>query len=101
MLVRAEAFRGRFRNSYENPEAFVPGEVTAIEFEIQDVLHTFQRGHRIMIQVQSTWFPFVDRNPQTYVPNIFEADETDFIRATHSVYRSAEHPSGLWVGILE
>ena len=101
MLVRAEAFRGRFRESYERPEPFVPGEVTPVEFELQDVLHTFKRGHRIMVHVQSTWFPFVDRNPQTFVPNIFEAEEEDFIRATHRVYRSATHPSGLRVGVLD
>lgn len=99
-LVRAEVFRGRFRDSYEHPQPFVPGEVTKVSFRLQDVLHTFRRGHRIMIQIQSTWFPFVDRNPQKYVPNIFEADEDDFVRATHRVYRSPEHPSGVRVGVL-
>jgi putative CocE/NonD family hydrolase len=100
MLVRAEAFRGRFRNSYETPEPFVPDEVAKLEFELQDVLHTFQRGHRVMIQIQSTWFPFVDRNPQTYVPNIFEATEEDFVKVTNRVHRSPEHPSGIRVGVL-
>ena len=100
MLVRAEVFRGRFRNSYERPEPFVPGEVAKLDFELQDVLHTFQRGHRVMIQIQSTWFPFVDRNPQTYVPNIFEASEEDFVKVTNRVHRSPEQPSGIRVGVL-
>lgn len=101
MLVRAEAFRGRFRNSYEHPEPFVPGEPTRVSFELWDTLHTFRKGHRIMVHVQSTWFPFIDRNPQRYVPSIFEAGEDDFIRATHHVYRSPEHPSSIEVGIVE
>ncbi|MHC4493740.1 MAG: CocE/NonD family hydrolase C-terminal non-catalytic domain-containing protein, partial [Planctomycetota bacterium] len=66
----------------------------------QDVLHTFKAGHRIMVQVQSTWFPLVDRNPQKYVDNIFEADEEDFIKATHRVYHSPEHASYLEVKVL-
>ncbi len=101
MLVRAEVFRGRFRTSYEQPKPFVSGEVTRVRFELQDVLHTFQRGHRVMVQIQSTWFPFVDRNPGRYVPNIFEADEDDFIAVTNRVYRSPEHPSRVVVGVLE
>jgi predicted acyl esterase len=66
-----------------------------------DVLHTFQRDHRIMVQVQSTWFPFIDRNPQNYVPNIFEAKESDFIKATHRVHRSPEYPSRIRFGVLQ
>jgi putative CocE/NonD family hydrolase len=100
MLVRAEVLRGRFRESYESPKPFTPGEITAIEFELQDVLHTFKRGHRVMIQIQSTWFPFVDRNPHTYVPNIFEAKESDFVKATNRVHRSQQHPSRVRVGVL-
>ncbi|UCD38819.1 MAG: CocE/NonD family hydrolase, partial [Fidelibacterota bacterium] len=100
MMVRSEVIRGRFRNSYEHPEPFVPNEPTNVSFELQDVLHTFQQGHRIMVQIQSTWFPLVDRNPQQYVDNIFEAKEKDFIKATQRVYRSRRHPSRLQVGIL-
>jgi uncharacterized protein len=85
-MVRSEAMRGRFRNSFEKPEAFKPGEVTDVNFRLQDVLHTFKKGHRVMIQVQSTWFPLIDRNPQTFVPNIFQADEKDFHKQTHRVY---------------
>ena len=87
-LVRSEVFRGRFRNSYEHPEPFTPGEVTEVNVPLQDILHTFKKGHRIMIQIHSTWFPYIDRNPQKYVDNIFEADEEDFIKSTIKVYGS-------------
>ncbi|MBZ4417388.1 CocE/NonD family hydrolase [Myxococcus sp. RHSTA-1-4] len=99
-LVRGEPFRGRFRDSYSEPKPFKPGEVTKVRFVINDVFHTFQRGHKVMIQVQSSWFPFIDRNPQTFVPNIFEAKEGDFTRAFHRVYHSAAHPSAIKVGVL-
>ena len=92
-LVRSEIIRGRFRNSYEHPEPFVPGEVTEIDLPLQDVLHTFEEGHRLMVQIQSTWFPLFDRNPQTYVDNIFEADREDFVEATHRVYHAPAHAS--------
>lgn len=85
-MVRSEVMRGRFRNSFEKPEPFKPGEVTPVTFRLQDILHTLKKGHRLMIQVQSTWFPLIDRNPQTFVPNIFEANATDFQKATHKVY---------------
>jgi len=100
MMVRSEAIRARFRNSYERPEPFVPNQPTRVAFELQDILHTFQAGHRIMVQIQSTWFPLVDRNPQKYVDNIFEAEEDDFIKATQRVYRSREHRSRLRVSVL-
>ena len=85
-LVRSEVFRGRFRNSFVNPEPFVPGEPTEVKFPLQDVLFTFQKGHRIMIQIQSTWFPYIDRNPQKYVDNIFKANEEDFIKSTIQIF---------------
>lgn len=100
MMVRSEVIRGRFRNSNEKPEPFVPGEVTRVPLELQDVVHTFKKGHRIMFQVQCTWFPLVDRNPQKYVDNIFKADDKDFIKATQRVYHSAEQASAVQVGIL-
>jgi putative CocE/NonD family hydrolase len=100
MLVRGEVLRGRYRNSFENPEPFVPGEVTAVRFEIPDVAHTFQPGHRIMVQVQNSWFPLVDRNPQTFV-NIYEAEEEDFQKATYRIYHDARHPSGVKVQVLD
>ncbi len=88
-LVRSETFRGRFRNSFEIPEPFVPNTVTDVEFPLQDVLHTFKKGHRIMIQIHSTWFPYIDRNPQKYVENIYKAEATDFIKSTISVMGSS------------
>jgi putative CocE/NonD family hydrolase len=100
MLVRGEVLRGRYRNSFEAPEPFVPGEVTSVRFELPDVAHTFKPGHRIMVQVQNSWFPLVDRNPQTFV-NIYEADEEDFLKATHRIYHDAERPSGVRVLVLE
>lgn len=96
-LVRGELFRGRFRNGYEKPVAFTAGKVEKIKYELPDVLHNFRRGHRIMIQVQSSWFPLIDRNPQKYVESIYNAKREDFIKATHRVYRSAEYPSSLKV----
>jgi putative CocE/NonD family hydrolase len=99
-LVRADAFRGRFRESFSDPKPFVPGQIARVEYELLDILHTFQKGHRIMIQIQSTWFPFIDRNPQRYVENIFEATAEDFIPATHRVHHSAAYPSHIEVGIL-
>ncbi len=80
-LVRAEVFRGRFRNSFAEPEPFVPNEVTDVEYILQDILHTFKKGHKVMVQIHSTWFPYIDRNPQKYVDNIYEANEEDFIKA--------------------
>jgi hypothetical protein len=99
-LVRGEPFRGRFRDSYSEPKPFKPGEVAKVRFVINDVFHTFKRGHRLQVQVQSSWFPFIDRNPQTFVPNIFEAREEDFVKATHRVHHSATHPSSLKVNVL-
>ena len=85
-LVRSEVFRGRFRNSFEKPEPFVPGKITDVNVPLQDVLHTFKKGHKVMIQIHSTWFPYIDRNPQTYVENIYKAEEKDFIKSTIKVY---------------
>ena len=99
-LVRGDAFRGKFRNSLEKPEPFEPGEVTKINFKLNDVLHTFRPGHRIMIQVQSTWFPLVDRNPQTFC-NICQASEKDFHKATHRVYRDEQHVSKVVATMLK
>lgn len=100
MMVRSEVLRGRFRNSYEHPEPFEPGKPATIRLELLDVLHRFRKGHRIMIQVQSTWFPLVDRNPQTYVPNIYFAKPEDFQKATHRVWRGAEHPATISFGLV-
>jgi putative CocE/NonD family hydrolase len=88
-LVRSEVFRGRFRKSFEKPEPFTPMEITEVNFPLQDILHTFKKGHRMMIQIHSTWFPYIDRNPQKYVDNIFKANEDDFIKSTIKVYGSS------------
>jgi putative CocE/NonD family hydrolase len=86
MLVRAEIMRGRFRNSFEKPEPFVPGKPTQVKYTLPDVAHTFKKGHKLMIQIQSTWFPLTDRNPQKYVENINKAKDADFVKETIKVY---------------
>lgn len=98
-LVRGEPFRGRFRNSFEKPEAFVPGKRAKIEYDLPDVCHTFRRGHRLMVQVQSSWFPLVDRNPQTFV-EIPYAKESDFVKATQHVYRGPSGASAVSFAVL-
>jgi putative CocE/NonD family hydrolase len=98
-LVRGNPLRGKFRNGFEHPEAFVPGKVEAISYHLGDVDHTFRRGHRIMVQVQSSWFPLVDLNPQTFV-TIPKAKPEDFKAATQRVYHAAETPSGLQVLVM-
>src|SRR3712207_5913259 len=92
--------RGRFRDGWEQPKPFVPHEPTRIRFAVNDVFHTFQRGHRIMVQIQSSWFPFIDRNPQTFVPNIYRAKRADFVKATHRVHRGGATASKLTVRLL-
>ncbi|MFT7034349.1 MAG: putative CocE/NonD family hydrolase [Cyclobacteriaceae bacterium] len=100
-LVRSEIFRGRFRNSYENPEPFKSKKLEKVEVPLQDVLHTFKKGHRMMIQIHSTWFPLVDINPQKYVDNIYMAEPEDFVKAKHRVSRSGKNPSHIKIGVLE
>jgi predicted acyl esterase len=98
-MVRSEAMRGKFRNGFDKPEPFVPGKVTPVNFELQDVLHTFKKGHRIMVQIQSTWFPLIDRNTQQF-QDIMKAKDTDFKKETHRVYTSKDHPSYLKVRVM-
>jgi len=93
LMVAKNVLRARFRNGFEHPERVVPGKVTPYRIDLLDTDHTFLKGHRIMVQVQSTWFPVIDRNPQTWVPNIFEATDADFRKAVQRVYRSATYPS--------
>jgi len=100
MMVRSEVIRGRFRDSYEHPEPFIPNRPTKVAFELLDVLHTFQAGHRIVVQIQSTWFPLVDRNPHEYVPNVFKAKESDFVKATQRVWRGGRTATRLRVKVL-
>ena len=98
-LVRGEPFRGKFRNSFEKPEPFVPGRMAKIDFETPGVYHTFRRGHRIMVQISSTWFPGFDRNPQKFM-EIPKAKAEDFQKATERVYRSRGAASAVRVGVL-
>ncbi len=98
-LVRGEPFRGKFRNSFEKPEPFAPGKVERVEFTMPDAFHTFRRGHRIMVQVQSTWFPLVNLNPQTFV-DVNQATEADFRKATQRVWRTATQPSTVRLNVV-
>ncbi len=98
-LVRGDVMRGKFRDSFEKPSPFEPGKPTRVQFELPDIYHTFRRGHRLMVQVQSSWFPLVDRNPQVFM-DIYQAKPGDFRKATHRVYRTRELPSSLTLPIV-
>ncbi|MCX6296181.1 MAG: CocE/NonD family hydrolase, partial [Bacteroidetes bacterium] len=107
MLVRGEVLRGKFRNSFtpedsigKNPEPFIPEKITEVNFELPDVAHTFQKGHKIMIQIQSSWFPLVDRNPQQFL-DIYHCDEKDFIKSTIKIYHDANNASSILLPILK
>lgn len=100
MMIRGEVMRGKFRNSFSKPEPFVPNQPTKIEFELQDVFHTFKKGHRVMVQIQSSWFPLVDRNPGTFV-DIYRAKDADFQKTTQRLFHSAKYSSHLKLGVLE
>jgi uncharacterized protein len=99
--VAMEVFRGRFRKSFSNPTPLSPGKPEEFVIDLHDINHTFKKGHRIMMQVQSTWFPVIDRNPQKYVPNIFEAKETDFIKAEHKIYFSSNYASYVELPVMK
>jgi putative CocE/NonD family hydrolase len=99
-MVANDVFRGRFRKSFEKPEPVTPGMVEAYTIDLHTLNHVFKKGHKIMVQVQSTWFPIIDRNPQKYVPNIFEATESDFQKATHKIYHSSEFPSHIELDLM-
>jgi len=99
LMIADEVFRGRFRNSFEKPEPINPGAITPFTIDLHTANHVFKKGHRLMVQVQSSWFPIIDRNPQKFVPNIFEATEADFQKATHRIYRSKEFPSGVVLSV--
>ena len=100
LMIADEIFRGRYRKSYEKPEPIVAGEVTPYTIDLHTANHVFLKGHRIMVQVQSTWFPLYDRNPQKFVANIFEAKESDYQKATQRIYRSREYPSAVEISVL-
>jgi putative CocE/NonD family hydrolase len=101
LMIAGDVFRARFRKSMEKPEALVPGKVEEYTIDLHTQDHVFKKGHRIMVQVQSTWFPIIDRNPQTWVPNIFEAKEGDFQAAEQKIYRSGGRASCILLPVVE
>ncbi len=98
-LIRYEIMRGKFRNSYENPEPFIPNKITNVKIKLNDIDHTFLKGHKIMIHIQSSFFPFFDRNPQKFV-DIYAADEKDFQKAINRVYYSEDYPSSIKINVI-
>jgi predicted acyl esterase len=98
-LLRAEVMRGKFRDALDQPKPFTPNEPTRVAFRLNDVYHTFRAGHRLMVHIQSTWFPLVDRNPQQFL-DINSAQENDFRKAVHRVFRTPDQPSRLLLPIL-
>jgi putative CocE/NonD family hydrolase len=99
-LVRAEVMRGKFRNDYVHPQPFIPGEITEVKIHLNDICHTFKKGHKIMVQVQSSWFPLVDMNPQKFM-RIAAANENDFQKSTIRIYHDADHPSRIVLPVLQ
>jgi putative CocE/NonD family hydrolase len=99
MLVRGEIMRGKFRNSFEKPEPFKPGKVETVKFELPDISHCFKKGHKLMIQVQSSWFPLADRNPQQFM-NIYQAEDKDFVPATIQLHHDAKNSSAIILPVL-
>ena len=100
MLVRGEIMRGKFRNSLEKPEPFVPGKITEVKYTMPDIAHVFKKGHRIMVQVQSSWFPLVDRNPQQFM-DIYKAQDSDFIKSDIKVYHDAMNASKIILPVMK
>jgi putative CocE/NonD family hydrolase len=100
LAISMEIFRGRYRESFEHPSAIPAGKAQQYRFALPTVNHVFLPGHRIMVQIQSSWFPLYDRNPQTFVPNIFLAKPTDYAKATETIYRSADHASAVWLPVV-
>lgn len=99
--VAMEVFRGRFRKSFEKPEPLTPNKPTEFVIDLHDINHTFLKGHHLMIQIQSSWFPIIDRNPQKYIPNIFEAKENDFIKATHTIYCNNKYSTYIELPVMK
>ena len=100
LMVANEVFRGRFRQNFERPEAIAPNKVSEYAIDMRHCDHRFLKGHKLMVQVQSTWFPVIDRNPQKYVENIFKAKDADYIKATQRVFRSKPFPSHVKVSAM-
>jgi predicted acyl esterase len=99
--VAMEVLRGRFRKSMEKPEPFAPDKPEEIVIDLHQINHTFLKGHKLMIQVQSSWFPIIDRNPQKFVPSIFEANESDFVKASHTIYCNSQMASYVELPVMK
>ncbi|MBA3675684.1 MAG: CocE/NonD family hydrolase, partial [Chitinophagaceae bacterium] len=98
--VAMEVFRGRFRKSFEKPEALIPNKPEEFIIDLHQINHAFKKGHKLMIQIQSTWFPVIDRNPQKFIPNIFEAKDSDFTKATHTIYFSGKYATHIELPVM-
>jgi putative CocE/NonD family hydrolase len=101
LMIADEILRGRYRDSFEHPAAIVPGQVTKYRIDLHTNDHSFLKGHRIMVQVQSTWFPLYDRNPQKFVDNIFLARQSDYQKAEQRVFRSKTYPSSVVLPMMQ
>ena len=100
MLVRGEIMRGKYRNSFEKPEAFEPNKITSVSFDLPDIAHTFKKGHRLMVQIQSSWFPLADRNPQQFI-DIYHCDDSQFMKSDIKLYHDAENPSSISLPVIK
>lgn len=100
-MIAAEVVRGRFNKSFEHPEPLMANQITEFRIPLRSHDHVFLKGHRIMVQVQSTWFPVIDRNPQTFVPNIYQAESADYVKATQRVYFSSTAASHVVLPVLK
>ena len=100
LMIADDILRGRYRNSFETPEPITPDKVTEYKIDLHPNDHVFLKGHRIMVQVQSTWFPLYDRNPQKYVENIYKATDADYVKATQRIYRSKDSPSSIVLPVM-
>jgi hypothetical protein len=101
LMVANEVFRARYRDSFEQPEPIPTDQVVPYTIDLHTQDYTFRRGHRVMVQVQSSWFPIIDRNPQTFVPNIFEARAEEYVKATQRVYRTGDAPSHVTIHVVQ
>jgi hypothetical protein len=101
LMIANDVYRGRFRSGFEHPAALTANQVLAYSIDLHSASHVFKKGHRIAVQVQSTWFPLIDRNPQTFEASIFSAHAPDFKAQTHTVYHSLQYPSAIVVDIAD
>jgi hypothetical protein len=100
LMTNEEIFRGRYLDSFEKPTPMRSGSIHEYRYSLHDVDHIFKAGHTVMVEIQSTWFPLYDRNPQKFVPNIFEAKASDYQKATQHIYRSGQYPSHIEMSVM-